>query len=281
MRRGGHGRVAASHGPRNLALNEPGTPLRESLVLSFRLVRGAGAEAPTPGANVNFPRLSPEGSSRGDVLRRVRLSTPSRRNEYCALATQVARGCPSEKLALSEHSRQVEHQNPSGGCLKRPTNGNGLTRSACPRARPNGRSSGFAGGALVPFRAAAARGRRAPSYCNLHMVRAIGPPPFRGAKRVARVSDVANSDHGVRGTGHPEASVQRLLAGGSGRRTRRARAHSAATIWPGDRHAAGTREYAKWPNGQVANFVAAWHEPRRHRCDARAGVRDPARIART
>ena len=100
-------------------------------------------------------------------------------------------------------------------------------------------------------------------------------------KRVARVSDVANSDHGVRGTGHPEASVQRLLAGGSGRRTRRARAHSAATIWPGDRHAAGTREYAKWPNGQVANFVAAWHEPRRHRCDARAGVRDPARIART
>ena len=136
-----------------------------------------------------------------------------------------------------------------------PTNGNGPTRSACPRARPNGRSSGFAGGALVPFRAAAARGRRAPSYCNLHMVRAIGPPPFRGAKRVARVSDVANSDQGVHGTGHPEASVQRLLAGGSGRRTRRARAHSAATIWPGDRHAA---ERANTPSGQTVKWPILW-----------------------
>ena len=36
---------------------------------------------------------------------------------------------------------------------------------------------------MVPFRAAAARGRRAPSYCNLHMVRAIGPPPFRGDQK--------------------------------------------------------------------------------------------------
>ena len=88
------------------------------------------SRSPYARCQCQFPRSFPEGLDRGDVLRRFRLSTPFRRNEYCALATQVARGALGEKLALSELSQshraeespwrageRLKRERPRSGCV--------------------------------------------------------------------------------------------------------------------------------------------------------------------